>query len=185
MDRAPWSRTDGYVHLQIVRRIPEREGSICQATMPSCNRPRPTGEALMTVSEIAIEAAAQRVYEDKGDRKGIAYIGWANEPDDVKERWRTDVRVSVEAYLTAALSDQAVGWQPIETAPKHNRVYVDLYFPQREAGEYGRVPDCQYLANETTPGWYAWNEGADALYYIGDGATHWMFRPASPAVEVG
>lgn len=82
--------------------------------------------------------------------------------------------------LTAALSDQGGGWQPIETAPKRNRVYVDLYFPQREAGEYGRVPDCQYLPNETTPGWYAWNEEADAFYYIGDRATHWMYRPESP-----
>jgi hypothetical protein len=44
------------------------------------------------------------------------------------------------------------------------------------------VPDCQWLGNETTPGWYAWCEENDALYYIGDGATHWRHRPESPAL---
>ena len=51
--------------------------------------------------DAAIEAAARAIYEIKGDRKGIEYIGWDREPDDVKEDWRTDVRATVDAYETA------------------------------------------------------------------------------------
>jgi hypothetical protein len=53
------------------------------------------------LSPRAIEAATQRIYEDKGDRKGVNYIGWEFEPEEVKAQWREDVSVSVVAYLTA------------------------------------------------------------------------------------
>jgi hypothetical protein len=53
------------------------------------------------VSETALEAATKAIYEDKGDRKGVMYIGWDHEPEDVKAQWRVDVRFSVEKYLAA------------------------------------------------------------------------------------
>ena len=49
----------------------------------------------------AIEAAAKSIYEDKGDRKGIDYVGWDNEPDEVRDQWRVDVRRSIDAYEAA------------------------------------------------------------------------------------
>lgn len=49
----------------------------------------------------AIEAAAEHIYEDKGDRKGIHYIGWEAEPEEVKEAWRVDVRATIVAYEAA------------------------------------------------------------------------------------
>lgn len=49
----------------------------------------------------AIEAAAQAIYEIKGDRKGIEYIGWDKEPDEVKDDWREDVRATIDAYEAA------------------------------------------------------------------------------------
>lgn len=73
-------------------------------------------------------------------------------------------------------------WQPIESAPKFDGCYVDLWFPQRIAGEYGRIPDCKWLGNERQPGWYA--ECDDGAYYVGDRATHWMRRPESPLSPV-
>lgn len=49
----------------------------------------------------AIEAAAQHVYEIKGDRLGKDYIGWHKEPDEVKDEWRKDVRTTIDAYEVA------------------------------------------------------------------------------------
>lgn len=107
----------------------------------------------MTLSETAIEAAAQRVYEDKGDRKGIVYVGWNNEPDDVKERWRKDVRVSVKAYLTAALSEQVVVPSVLlEIAAERKRqIEVEGYDAKHDDehshGEIARAAACYaYLA---------------------------------------
>lgn len=60
------------------------------------------------ISEIALEAATKAIYEDKGDRKGVMYIGWEHEPEDVKARWRVDVRFSVEKYLASLPVAQAV-----------------------------------------------------------------------------
>lgn len=56
----------------------------------------------MTINEAALEAATKHIYEDKGDRKGVMYVGWEHEPEEVKAQWREDVRVSVEAYLRAS-----------------------------------------------------------------------------------
>lgn len=50
---------------------------------------------------LALDAAARRVYEDKGDRIGVIYVGWDAEPESVKAQWRADVSVSVSAYLAA------------------------------------------------------------------------------------
>lgn len=47
----------------------------------------------------AIEAAAKRSYKYEGDRRGIHYIGWENEPEKVREEWRASVRVPITAYL--------------------------------------------------------------------------------------
>ncbi len=58
----------------------------------------------MSLDMDALEAASKRIYEDKGDRKGVLYIGWDDEPESVKAQWRDDVRVSVEAYLAACPS---------------------------------------------------------------------------------
>ena len=51
------------------------------------------------IEEEALEAAARRIYEDKGDRKGVIYVGWDHEPAEVRGRWIEDVRVSVSEYL--------------------------------------------------------------------------------------
>ena len=51
--------------------------------------------------EQAIEAAAKFIYENKGDRKGIVYVGWDAEPGDVKDAWREDVRATIDAYEAA------------------------------------------------------------------------------------
>lgn len=59
----------------------------------------------MTINEAALEAATKHIYEDKGDRKGIIYAGWDSEPEEVKDPWREDVRVAVEAYLSAVLGE--------------------------------------------------------------------------------
>lgn len=48
--------------------------------------------------EQAIEAAAKRIYEIKGDRLGKDYIGWDKEPEEVKAEWRVDVRATIDAY---------------------------------------------------------------------------------------
>jgi hypothetical protein len=55
----------------------------------------------MEINEAALEAASRHIYEDKGDRKGVLYVGWDHEPEKIKKQWREDVRVSVEAYLRA------------------------------------------------------------------------------------
>lgn len=55
----------------------------------------------MTEREQAIETAARRIYEIKGDRLGKDYIGWDKEPDGVKDDWRTDVRATIDAYEAA------------------------------------------------------------------------------------
>lgn len=83
--------------------------------------------------------------------------------------------------LAAKPADE--GWQPIETAPKIEGRYIDLWFPQRIAGEYGRVPDCLWIAKTTVPGWYADCEHLDEIYYLGDGATHWRDRPEFPPIS--
>lgn len=72
-------------------------------------------------------------------------------------------------------------WQPIDTAPKHDGCYVDLWLP-RLSGEYGRIPDCKWLGNERQPGWYA--DSDCGAYYVGERATHWMYRPEIPDLEV-
>lgn len=56
---------------------------------------------MMTKRDQAIEAAAKFIYEDKGDRKGIEYIGWHKEPEEVKDEWRRDVRATIDAYDAA------------------------------------------------------------------------------------
>ncbi len=48
--------------------------------------------------ERAIEAAARFIYEAKGDRVGVNYVGWKREPKSVKDEWRQDVRETIEAY---------------------------------------------------------------------------------------
>lgn len=53
------------------------------------------------VCAVALEAATKAIYEDKGDRKGVNYVGWEHEPENVKAQWRVDVRFSIEAYLAA------------------------------------------------------------------------------------
>lgn len=53
----------------------------------------------MPINETALEAATRRIYEDKGDRIGIKYVGWEHEPEEVKNEWRQDVRLTVAAYL--------------------------------------------------------------------------------------
>jgi len=95
---------------------------------------------------------------------------------------------SMRAALTAALSDRPSGWQDISTAPKFDGRYVDLWIPERAKREYGRIPDCKWLTDTRLPGWYANSD--EGMYYIGDGATHWRYRPESPppssiAGEVG
>jgi hypothetical protein len=84
---------------------------------------------------------------------------------------------ALREYEAAAQQTQ---WQLIDTAPKFDGCYVDLWFPKM-SGEYGRVPDCRWLANERLPGWYA--ECDEGAYYVGDHATHWMYRPESPALS--
>jgi ribonuclease HI len=53
------------------------------------------------ISEAAIDAASRHIYEEKSDRKGVGSVGWENEPEEVREGWRSDVRSSVAAYLRA------------------------------------------------------------------------------------
>ncbi|MGE4339431.1 MAG: hypothetical protein AB7E55_26195 [Pigmentiphaga sp.] len=58
--------------------------------------------------EAAIEAAARQSYEYEGHRKGVKYIGWENELDDIRSEWRSSVRVVLDAYearIRAALVD--------------------------------------------------------------------------------
>lgn len=59
------------------------------------------GTANMTVRDFSIEAAAKAIYEGKGDRIGKDYIGWDNEPEEVKDGWRVDVRATIDAYEAA------------------------------------------------------------------------------------
>lgn len=54
----------------------------------------------------AIELAARHIYETKGDRIGVRYIGWEHEPIVVRDEWIRDVRISIDAY------DQAMGRMP-------------------------------------------------------------------------
>ena len=54
--------------------------------------------------DTAIEAAAKSIYEGKGDRVGIDYVGWDNEPESVKDQWRLDVRGTIDAYEAARQS---------------------------------------------------------------------------------
>lgn len=56
---------------------------------------------MTAIDERALEAAAKRSYEFEGDRKHIAYVGWDNEPEDVKAEWRESVRVAVGAFQRA------------------------------------------------------------------------------------
>jgi hypothetical protein len=67
----------------------------------------------MTHSE-AVEAAAKHSYEHEGDRKGVFYIGWENEPEEVKAEWRGCVSEPIAAYLEARgavlCSATPVGW---------------------------------------------------------------------------
>lgn len=53
------------------------------------------------LNEAAIEAATKFIYENKGDRKGILYVGWDAETEEVRQSWRNDVRPTIEAYLRA------------------------------------------------------------------------------------
>ena len=54
---------------------------------------------MTTIPEQAVTEAAKRSYEYEGDRRGICYIGWDNEPSKVREDWMNSVRT----VLTAAL----------------------------------------------------------------------------------
>ena len=59
----------------------------------------PSGESV--TRDAAIESAAKKIYEVKGDRLGKEYIGWDKEPDEVKDDWRVDVRATIDAYEAA------------------------------------------------------------------------------------
>lgn len=76
--------------------IAENVGYVLMEEPPHPDSPHDDG-----VDPIGLEAASIRIYEDKGDRKGICYVGWSAEPEDVKAQWRDDVRVSIAAYLAA------------------------------------------------------------------------------------
>lgn len=53
------------------------------------------------VCERALGVAAKRSYEYVGDRKRISYVGWDNEPGEVRAEWRESVRQALEPYLQA------------------------------------------------------------------------------------
>lgn len=59
------------------------------------------------IDEKALDAAAKRSYEYEGDRKGISYVGWDHEPEEVKAEWRESVRQALLPYL-CALPDHSV-----------------------------------------------------------------------------
>ena len=53
-------------------------------------------------TEKQIETVARQMYEAKGDRKGICYAGWDNEPESIKDEWRHDIRQTIELAEAAA-----------------------------------------------------------------------------------
>lgn len=80
-------------------------------------------------------------------------------------------------------------WKTIDDSTPRDGSYVDLWYAAASGPGHGityrRIPDCRWLADETTPGWYA--DSRDGAYFLGNGAidvgddpTHWMPRPESP-----
>jgi len=48
--------------------------------------------------EQAIEYAAQQIYADKAERLDKDVVGWDREPEEIKDAWRKDVRITIDAY---------------------------------------------------------------------------------------
>ena len=51
------------------------------------------------IPDEAVQAAAKHSYEYEGDRKGILYVGWEYEGDEVREQWCSSVRQVIAAAL--------------------------------------------------------------------------------------
>lgn len=54
------------------------------------------------ISEASVNAAAEVSYYYEAYRKDLVVIGWANETEATRERWRQSVRVVVREYLEAS-----------------------------------------------------------------------------------
>ncbi len=67
-------------------------------------------------------------------------------------------------------------WQPIGTAPTHDRTSVDLWVPEIDGVPEHRVPDCWW-----DDGWmhFAMHQG----YQPVENPSHWMLVPEPPTLS--
>lgn len=145
----------------------------------------------MTLDPLSLEIAARRSYEYEGDRRGLSYVGWEREPEDVKAEWRSSVSTAIKAYQALSvvrvnadvLAEMEIelrkpsgvivpietGWRPIETAPKdgtnillaHPSAVFDGYWDELSRGWVDDVTDLY----------------EDKITYE---PTHWMPLPPPP-----
>ncbi len=77
----------------------------------------------------------------------------------------------------------AVGWNPIETAPKDG-TEIDLWFIDHNGYRY-RIPDAKWMPRKYDPhkgehAWHDWNPEFEWDPLEGGEPTHWMPPPEPP-----
>lgn len=118
------------------------------------------------IPDEAVQAAAKRSYEYEGDRKGLLYVGFENEPEDTQEQWRNSVKEAILGALPYLSAPCAIEVKKLEWRNNDG----DDYWP------------CDFDKNFSIDRWW---EGSLSYFEVGENADvrHQTIEEAKAAAQ--